>query len=30
MREMTETRQPRPDRPGAGPFVHNRLAEEVG
>ena len=26
---MTETRQPRPDRPEAGPFVHNRLAEEV-
>jgi quercetin dioxygenase-like cupin family protein len=26
---MTETRRPRPDRPEAGPFVHNRLAEEA-
>lgn len=26
---MTQTRQPRPDRPEADPFVHNRLAEEV-
>ena len=26
---MTETRQPRPDRPEAGPFVYSRLSEEV-
>jgi quercetin dioxygenase-like cupin family protein len=26
---MTETRRPRSDRPEAGPFVHNRLVEEV-
>ena len=26
---MTERRQPRADRPEAGPFVHHRLAEEV-
>ena len=26
---MTQTRQPRPDRPEAGPFVHNHLAEEI-
>ena len=26
---MTQARQPRPDRPEAGPFVHNRLVEEV-
>jgi quercetin dioxygenase-like cupin family protein len=26
---MTETRRPRADRPEAGPFVHNRLVEEI-
>ena len=26
---MTETGRPRPDRPEAGPFVRNRLVEEV-
>jgi len=26
---MTQTRQSRPDRPEAGPFVHNHLAEEI-
>src|SRR5687767_15766291 len=26
---MSQTRQPRPDRPEAGPFIHSRLAEEV-
>lgn len=26
---MSATRQPRPDRPEAGPFVHRRLDEEV-
>jgi quercetin dioxygenase-like cupin family protein len=27
--DMTQTRQPRPGRPEIGPFVHNRLADEV-
>jgi hypothetical protein len=26
---VTQTREPRPDRPEVGPFVHNDLAKEI-